>query len=185
MVATPHGPNNTELSKKIKERMQRYLEVHSCARETSYALHYFPELVEMWRLEGWENPTLIPDYLQEFMNPDRKDYEIVSQLFNTMIGPDTHDVTTTGQYSLNDPRAATVEEGDAMAKEATDFLVEFINTWKKLPTPPAFKDACGCGDPNCHEEHGDDCGCGGEGPCHDHEDSEEGDDHGHQSCLRS
>jgi creatinine amidohydrolase len=179
MVATPHGPNNTELSKKIRERMQRYLEVHSCARETSYALHYFPELVEMWRLEGWENPTLIPEYLQEFMNPDRKDYEIVSQIFNTMIGPDTQDVTKTGQYSLNDPRAATLEEGDAMAKEAADFLVEFINTWKKLPTPPAFRDECGCGDPDCHEEHGDDCGCGGEGPCHDHKDSEEGKNHGH------
>jgi creatinine amidohydrolase/Fe(II)-dependent formamide hydrolase-like protein len=195
MIATPHGPNNTELSKKIRERMQRYLEVHSCARETSYAMHYFPELVEMWRLEDWENPTLIPPYLQDFMNPDRKDYEIVSQIFNTMIGPDTHDITKTGQYSINDPRAANKEEGDAMAEEATQFLVDFINTWKKLPTPPAYMDACGCGDPecdgdhehddcscgdpDCHEEHGDNCGCNGKGPCHDHEDAEEGDNHGH------
>jgi hypothetical protein len=70
-----------------------------------------------------------------------------------------------------------------MAKEATQFLVDFINTWKKLPTPPAYQDHCGCGDPDCdgeheegcgcgdhdcHEEHGDDCGCGEEHH-HDHD----------------
>jgi creatinine amidohydrolase/Fe(II)-dependent formamide hydrolase-like protein len=159
MVATPHGPNNTELSKKIRYRMQRYLEVHSCARETSYALHYFPELVEMWRLEDWENPTLIPEYLLEFLDPDRLDYEIVSQIFDASIGPDTNDITKTGQYSINDPRTATKEEGDAMAAESTQFFIDFINTWKKLPTPPAYRNESGCGDTNCHEEH-EDCDCG-------------------------
>jgi len=140
MVATPEGPQTTELAKKIKERMQRYLEVHSCARETSYALHYFPELVEMWRLEGWENPTLIPKELREFMDPSRPDYEIVSQIFNASIGPDTHNITKTGQYSTNDPRAGNAEEGKARADESIKFLVDFINTWKKLPVPPGYRD---------------------------------------------
>jgi len=139
MVATPEGPQTTELAKKIKERMQRYLEVHSCPRETSYALHYFPELVEMRRLEGWENPTLIPKELREFMDPKRPDYEIVSQIFTASIGPDTHNITKTGQYSTNDPRAGNAEEGKAMADETTKFLVDFINTWKKLPIPPGYR----------------------------------------------
>jgi len=139
MVATPEGPQTTELAKKIKERMQRYLEVHSCPRETSYALHYFPELVEMWRLEGWENPTLIPKELREFMDPSRPDYETVSQIFNASIGPNTHNITKTGQYSTNDPRAGNAEEGKAMADEAVKFLVDFINTWKKLPVPPGYR----------------------------------------------
>jgi len=139
MVATPEGPQTTELAKKIKERMQRFLEVHSCPRETSYALHYFPELVEMWRLEGWENPTLIPKELREFMDPSRPDYETVSQIFNASIGPNTHNITKTGQYSTNDPRAGNAEEGKAMADEAVKFLVDFINTWKKLPVPPGYR----------------------------------------------
>ena len=168
MVATPHGPRNTELAKKIEYRTQRYLEVHSCPRETSYALNYFPELVEMWRLENWENPTLIPKYLQEFMDPSRPDYEIVSQIFNASIGPDTHDITKTGQYSINNPITGNAEEGKAMAEEATNFLVEFINTWKKLPLPPAYRDSCGCGDPTCKDDH-DACGCDGESESHDHD----------------
>ena len=153
MVATPEGPRNTELSKKIRERMQRYFEVHSCPRETSYGLHYFPELVEMWRLEGWENPVIIPKELQEFMDPTRTDYEIVSQIFSASIGPETHDITKTGQYSVNDPRKGNPEEGKAMAEEATKFLVDFINTWKKLPIPPAFMDECGCGEEGCNGHH--------------------------------
>lgn len=153
MVATPEGPRETELAKKIRERMQRYLEVHSCPSETSYALHYFPELVEMQRLEGWVNPVIIPDYLQEYMDPTRPDYEIVSQIFNASIGPDTHDITKTGQYSTNDPRAGNAEEGWAMAEESTKFLVEFINTWKKLPLPPAYRDECECGDEDCEGAH--------------------------------
>ena len=154
MVATPEGPQTTELAKKIKERMQRYLEVHSCPRETSYALHYFPELVEMWRLEGWENPTLIPEELREFMDPSRPDYEIVSQIFTASIGPNTHDITKTGQYSTNDPRAGNAQEGKAMADEATKFLIDFITTWKKLPLPPGYRDdVCGCGEDHCHGHH--------------------------------
>jgi len=154
MVATPEGPQTTELAKKIKERMQRYLEVHSCPRETSYALHYFPELVEMWRLEGWENPTLIPEELREFMDPSRPDYEIVSQIFTASIGPNTHNITKTGQYSTNDPRAGNAQEGKAMADEATKFLIDFITTWKKLPLQPGYRDdVCGCGEDQCHGHH--------------------------------
>jgi creatinine amidohydrolase len=77
MVATPHGPNETETAKKIRDRMQRYFEVHSGPRETAFALHYFPELVEMWRLDNWKNGVIVSKQLREFMDPDRKDHELV------------------------------------------------------------------------------------------------------------
>ncbi|TRO51169.1 creatininase family protein [Candidatus Bathyarchaeota archaeon] len=140
MIAAPSGPRDTELAKKIQERMARYLEVHSGPRETSFALHYFPELCEMWRLDDWENGVIIPKELQEYMDPEREDYELVSQIFNASIGPDTHDITRNGQYATSDPRKGNPEEGAAMMEEALKFMVDFINLWKSLPIPPAYRD---------------------------------------------
>jgi creatinine amidohydrolase len=140
MVATPTGPTGTELAKEMKRRMDRYFEVHSGPRETSFALHYFPELVEMWRLEGWENPTLIPLELKEFMDPDREDFELVNQVFTASLPPDTHEISKTGQYALSDPRTASEEEGRRMNEEAVEFLVDFIELWKTIPLNPAYQD---------------------------------------------
>lgn len=138
MVAMPEGPKDTELAKEILERVQRYFEVHSGPRETSFALHYFPELVEMWRLEDWENPFLVDEKLQEYMDPDREDYGLVSQVFNACLPPNTEDITSTGQYAKSDPRTASEDEGKMMADQSQKFLVDFINLWKTIPVPPAF-----------------------------------------------
>jgi creatinine amidohydrolase len=140
MVATPEGPKETELAKEIERRVQKYHEVHSGPRETSYALHYFPELVEMWRLEGWESPFLIDERLQEFMDPDREDFELVNQVFNACLPPNAEDTTSTGQYAMTDPRTASVDEGRRMSEEAVKFLVDFINLWKTIPLPPSFQE---------------------------------------------
>ncbi|MCB2172426.1 creatininase family protein [archaeon] len=140
MIAAPTGPKNTELAKEIQDRMARYLEVHSGPRETSFALHYFPELCEMWRAEDWENGLVLSKELQEFMDPDREDYELVSQIFYASFGPMTEDITRNGQYASSDPRKGNAEEGAAMMKEAVDFMVDFIELWKSLPLPPAYRD---------------------------------------------
>ena len=140
MVATPHGPNDTETAKKIQDRMKRYFEVHSGPRETAFALHYFPELVEKWRLDDWENGVVISEQLQGFMDPDREDYELVSQVFNACLGPNTEDITRTGQYATSDPRKADVKEAATMAEEATQFLVDFIKLWKTIQVPECYKD---------------------------------------------
>ncbi len=140
MVATPSGPENTELAKKIRYRMQRYFEVHSGPRETAYALNYFPELVEMWRLEGWESTLKLDPKLMEFMDPDRDDYELVSQVRAACGEPDTDDFTSSGQYATTDPRTADPDEGRRSAEEGVQFLVDFINLWKTIPLPPAYRD---------------------------------------------
>jgi len=138
-VATPSGPSDTELAKEIQRRMKKYFEVHSGPRETAYALHYFPELVEMWRLEEWENGVILPEELQEFMDPDRDDYELVSQIFNASLPPNTDEITITGQYAVTDPRKADPEESRKRMGEVVDFMVEFIEKWKETPLPEAFK----------------------------------------------
>ena len=140
MVATPHGPSDTETAKKIQDRMKRYFEVHSGPRETAFALHYFPELVEKWRLDDWENGVVISEQLQEYMDPDREDYELVSQVLNACVGPNTEDITRTGQYATSDPRKADVKEAATYAEESTQFLVDFIKLWKTIPVPPGYRD---------------------------------------------
>ena len=140
MIATPSGPKGTETAKKIQDRMARYFEVHSGPRETAYALHYFPELVEMWRLEDWENGVIIPKQLQEFMDPDREDYELVNQVFHASLPPSTEDITRNGQYATTDPRKADPAEAAVSMEENIQFVVDFIKLWKSIPIPKGYQD---------------------------------------------
>ena len=110
MVATPRGPSGTELAKKAQKLEQRYFDVHSGPLETAYALNYFPELVEMWRLKDWRNTFKADQRLMEFLDPDREDNELVSQVFMACLEPDTDDFTSSGQYATSDPRTAEPEE---------------------------------------------------------------------------
>jgi creatinine amidohydrolase len=140
MIATPSGPRNTETAKKIQDRTARYFEVHSGPRETAYALHYFPELVEMWRLDDWENGVILPKELLEFMDPDREDYELVNQVFMASLPPNTDDITRNGQYATSDPRKADVKEAEVSMEESIQFIVDFIKLWKQIPIPRGYKD---------------------------------------------
>ena len=140
MVAAPTGPSETELAKVVADRQKRYWDVHSGPTETSSALLLFPELVEMWRLEGWKPTLKIDPMLMEFMNPDRKDFELVSQVRSACSEPDTDDFTSSGVYGMNDPRMADAEEAGKRFDERVKFLVEFIRVWKTIPVPPAFQD---------------------------------------------
>jgi creatinine amidohydrolase/Fe(II)-dependent formamide hydrolase-like protein len=141
MVVAPTGPGNTELAKEINYRMGKYNERHSGPRETAYALHNFPEYVEMERLEDWESTLNVDPRLMEFMDPDREDYELVSQLFRTCRGYNTDQFTSSGCYSTSDPRTADPEEAKKRMEETVGFLVDFINLWKTIPVEAtAYKD---------------------------------------------
>ena len=139
MVASPSGPSDTETAKKISYAMKKYNEVHSGPRETAIALVVFPELVEMWRLEGWEPTYEVDPRLMEFMDPDREDYDLVSQVRAACSEPDTDDFTSSGVYSTSDPRTADVELSRKDLEEGFKFIVDFINLWKTIPTPPAYR----------------------------------------------
>ena len=139
MVSAPTGPSGTELAKTVSERQKRHWDVHSGPSETGTALALFPELVEMERLEDWEVTLKLDPRLVEFLDPDRKDYEVVSQVYSACREPDTDDFTSSGVYGKNDPRDADAEEARKRFEERVEFVAEFIKVWKTIPTPKAFQ----------------------------------------------
>ena len=140
MIAAPDGPSDTETGKIRSDREKRHWDVHSGPTETSTALHLFPDLVEMWRLEDWEATLTLHPELIGFLNPDRDDYEVVSQIFRTCVEPNTDDFTASGVWGKNDPRDADSEEARVRFEERVNFMVEFIKIWKTIPIPQAFTD---------------------------------------------
>jgi creatinine amidohydrolase len=140
MIASPTGPNDTDLAKKIKERRGRHWDVHSGPTETSYAMLLFPELIEMWRLNGWIPTLQLDKMLMDFLDPDREDYELIEQIRAACAELNTDDFTSSGIYGTNDPRTADVDEAQLRYEERVHFLVNFINVWKTIPVPPAFTD---------------------------------------------
>jgi creatinine amidohydrolase len=140
MVAAPSGPGDTELAKVFADRQKRLWDVHSGINETGAALYMFPELVEMDRVPKDWTPTLDVDpKLREFLDPDRDDYEVVSQVRGACSQPDTDDFSADGIYGLGSPRDADPEEYAKRFEERVEFVAEFIREWKKIPTPPAFQ----------------------------------------------
>ena len=77
--------------------------------------------------------------LYEFMDPDREDFELVSQVRNATMQPMNIDFTSTGVYGTNDPRNADPEEFNIRFEERVSFFVDFIKIWKTIPVPNAFK----------------------------------------------
>jgi creatinine amidohydrolase len=140
MVAAPQGPSRTELAEAQADKQKRLGDVHSGPTETSAAIYLFPELVEMKRLEGWKPTLKINPKLMAFMDPDREDFELVSQIRIACQEPDSDDFTSSGVWGINDPRTADPEEYKRRFKERVQFMVEFIRIWKSLPIPPAFRD---------------------------------------------
>jgi len=140
MVAAPSGPGGTRLGKAHAERQKRHWDVHSGPTETGTGLHLFPDLVEMPRLKGWKSTLWMHPKLMEFLDPDREDYELVSQVFRTCVEPDTIDFTSSGVFGTSDPGEADPEEAKTRFEEKVSFLVDFIRIWKTIPLPPAFED---------------------------------------------
>jgi creatinine amidohydrolase/Fe(II)-dependent formamide hydrolase-like protein len=139
MVAAPTGPSDTAMAKAIEERQKRHWDVHSGPSETGTALLLFPELVEMHRLKDWDVTLKLDPELLQFLNPDREDYELVSQVFRACSQPNTDDFTSSGVYGKNDPRDAGPEEIKVRFEERVNFIVAFIKLWKTIPLPPAFQ----------------------------------------------
>jgi creatinine amidohydrolase len=139
MAAAPEGPADTATAKARIERQRKHWDVHSGPTETGTALHLFPDLVEMERLEGWK-PTLNmhPDLIG-FLDPEREDCALAGQVFRACTEPDTHHFTSSGVYGNNDPRDADIEEATARFDEKVNFVVDFIRMWKAVPIPPAFR----------------------------------------------
>jgi creatinine amidohydrolase/Fe(II)-dependent formamide hydrolase-like protein len=140
MAAAPTGPGYEGKQRRRGWRQKRHWDVHSGRTETSTALHLFPKLVEMERLESWK-PTLdMAPALMEFLDPDREDYELVQQVFRACVEPRTDDFSSSGVYGTSDPKKADVEEAKKRFEDKVNFMVAFIQAWKNIPAPAGFKD---------------------------------------------
>ena len=140
MTAYPRGPSGTETARKMSDMMRRYNDIHSGLSETSMILLHKPELAEMWRLEDWTPKLKLDPQLKEYMNPDRPDYELVSQIRAACGEKDLDDYTSDGIAGTNDPRDADPEFYRKRYEERVQFYVDFINLWKTIPTPPGYLD---------------------------------------------
>ncbi|RPI78016.1 MAG: creatininase family protein [Desulfobacteraceae bacterium] len=133
MVAAPTGPSDTHWGRVHADRQKREFDVHSGPTETGNSLYLFKDLVEMERLQGWDVTLRLDPKLKEFLDPDRPDFEMVSQIFKACLGPNTDDFTANGVYGKNDPREADPQEAAERFEEKVQFLVEFIKVWKNIP----------------------------------------------------
>jgi creatinine amidohydrolase len=138
MAAAPAGPSHTGEQERRGRRQKRNWDVHSGPTETSTALHLFPELVEMWRLAGWESTMDMDDRLMAYLDPDREDYELVSQVFRACVEPRTDHFTSSGVYGTGEPGEASVEEAKKRFDDKVNFMVAFIQVWKTIPVPAGF-----------------------------------------------
>jgi len=140
MTFYPRGPSRSETARKLAELSARYNDIHSGPTETAMILLHNPELAEMWRLDDWTPKLKLDPKLMEFMNPDRDDYELVRQVRAACGEPDLDDYTSDGIAGINDPREADPELYRARFEERVQFYVDFIELWKTIPLPPAFKE---------------------------------------------
>ncbi len=133
------GPRKSEVSEKIRERMVKYNDLHSGVNETSAALHLFPHLVEMWRLDDWEPMLKVGSQVREYMNPDQPNPEMARQVAEASREPSTHHFTSDGIYGVNDPRTADSEEYAQRFDERAQYIADFIQLWRTVPTPEGYK----------------------------------------------
>lgn len=87
----------------------------------------------------WEPTLKVDAKLRSFLDPDREDHEMVSQIFRACQQTDTDHFTSSGVYGVNDPRTADADEGKVWFEDKVNFMVEFIKEWKTIPVPPAFE----------------------------------------------
>jgi len=140
MTAYPRGPSGTETARKLSDLRRRYNDIHSGPTETAMILLHKPELAEMWRLEDWTPKLKLDPKLREYMDPDREDYELVSQIRAACGEKDLDDYTSDGIAGINDPREADPEFYRKRFEERVKFFVDFINLWKTIQTPSGYMD---------------------------------------------
>jgi len=134
-----HGGNTATMNLVAQTAKREFDVMIAVPSGPSTAQALFPELLEMWRLpEDWKPSNNMTKELKEMRNPNREDWEVVSQVFGACAEPDTDDFTTDGVYGWNSPLDADPDEAAARIEERVEFIAEFIRRWKKIPTPPAF-----------------------------------------------
>jgi creatinine amidohydrolase len=131
-VVSPAPRVGQEVETGLKDFVTR-MDVHSGPGETGLALHLFPELVDMSRAKGFKPLTDYPEEIKKLLDPDREDLDIATQVFSSYIR-DSHDFTETGVWGFADPNDADTDKAERDLEQRVNWLVEYIELWKQLPT---------------------------------------------------
>ena len=120
-----------------EDEEEDFFDWHSGKSETSIMLYLRPDLVRMDRAEK-PGITFTPQMkeLQELSKKHPELMHVWQKLFGvpaeTGKGGASHELSSNGVWSFNDPKTATKEIGEKSVTKMVDTAVSFINAWKKV-----------------------------------------------------
>jgi creatinine amidohydrolase len=119
-----------------KPEDEEFFDWHAGKGETSIMLYLKPESVRMDRAE---KPVItFTPKVKELQELAKKQPELNNVLGKLLVVPAetgkggaSHEVSSNGVWSFNDPRTASAEIGEKSVKKMVDTAVSFIEAWKK------------------------------------------------------
>lgn len=122
-----------------KEKEEQFFDWHAGISETSIMLYLKPDLVHMERAEKPE--IYFTPQMQELLKLAKKSPELMSVWgsllgvpVETKKGGASHELSSNGVWSLNDPKKATPEQGQKEVEKMVESAVKFIEAWKQVKT---------------------------------------------------
>lgn len=114
-----------------------FFDNHAGLSETSWMLYVRPDLVNMERAQKAEI-TFTPRQ-KALLEAGRKNPDLMmvwSTLFGVPVetkkGGASHEISSNGIWSFEDPALATQERGEKAAESMADYAVKFIEAWKTV-----------------------------------------------------
>ena len=110
---------------------------HAGVNETSIMLHLRPDLVEMKKAEkSVMNFTPEMEALKKAAEKNPELLPVWNSLFGTPLetkkGGTSHELSSNGVWSDQDPKNATPDLGKEKVNQMTERAVKFINAWKTV-----------------------------------------------------
>jgi len=114
-----------------------FFDNHAGLSETSWMLYVRPDLVNMERAKKAEI-TFTPRQ-KALLEAGRKNSDLM-MVWSTLLGVPvetkkggaSHELSSNGIWSFEDPALATKERGERAAESMADYAVNFIEAWKKV-----------------------------------------------------
>ncbi len=114
-----------------------FFDNHAGLSETSWMLYVRPDLVNMERAKKAEI-TFTPRQ-QALLEAGRNNPDLM-MVWNTLLGVPvetkkggaSHEISSNGIWSFEDPALATRERGERAAESMADYAVKFIEAWKQI-----------------------------------------------------
>lgn len=114
-----------------------WFDQHGGVDETSMMLFFHPELVQMERAEK-PRIRFTPE-MREYLMRGRENPDLMEIFWSLLATPEktgkggaSHQISSNGIWPFSDPKDATREHGEQIAKKMVANAVAFIEAWKKV-----------------------------------------------------